>query len=58
MSIVGTVDNHKFAQTCALPQLTGGGGNGTSTHTRFDQCLASESNYQVWTISPPRPSFP
>jgi len=35
-----------------LTAINGAGGNGTSTHTRFDECAASASSIQVWAISP------
>jgi hypothetical protein len=34
-----------------LTAINGAGGNGTSTHTRFDECAASASSIQVWAIS-------
>jgi hypothetical protein len=35
-----------------LTAINNAGGNGTSTHTRFDECAVSESGYQVWAINP------
>jgi hypothetical protein len=35
-----------------LTAVNGAGGNGTSTHTRFEQCASSIADYQVWSMNP------